>query len=80
MGSENLGAYYDRWNKLCNDLSDDEDDEARPLPARSGKPMIDPKDISVSFGTPMSEEEFKSRHKGMVPSAKCDLTPNRRHR
>ncbi len=70
MSSESLSTYYAKWDKLCSSWNDDEQDSERPK-QQADKPAIDPKDISVSFGTPMTEEEFKSRHKTMTRGSTC---------
>lgn len=64
MTKETLGEYYSKLDRICSTWSDDEE-EPQPPPPPKKKPMIDPKDLSVSFGTPMTEEEFRSRHKNV---------------
>ena len=53
MSNTSIGASYKKWDKWA-DMLDDED----PKPKHSGK--IDPKDLTVSFGKPLSEEEFRA--------------------
>ncbi len=76
MAPQTLGDYYNKWDRICSSWSDDEVEEPpRKKPPPQDKPMIDPKDISVSFGTPMTEEEFKSRHKNIQRSSSSMIGP-----
>lgn len=54
MPTASLNQHYDKWSQFCNEHDDD---------GNVKKPKLDPKDISVSFGKPLTEEEFKNRHK-----------------
>jgi hypothetical protein len=61
-----LDSYYKKWEALAKSLSaDDDDDDAVPskLPPLD---QIKPKDIGVTIGRPLSEEEFAAhqRRKG----------------
>jgi hypothetical protein len=49
--------YYAKWAKIMKDL---ETGEFAP-------DSIDPRDVSVQFGKPMTEEEFKNRTVGGQP-------------
>ena len=49
--------YYAKWAKIINDL---ETGEFTPE-------SIDPRDISVQFGQPLTEEQFKNRTVGGQP-------------
>lgn len=44
-----LDKYYKKWEKVAAELDDEE-----------AFKNIDPKDISVTLGRPMTEEEFKA--------------------
>lgn len=58
-----LDAYYKKWEAVAKDL---DAPEPRPVTAMLGDGTlsdIDPKQISVEFGKPLSEEEFHEYQK-----------------
>jgi hypothetical protein len=64
-----LDSYYKKWEALAKSLSAADSDAAVP----SALPPLDqikPKDIGVTIGRPLSEEEFAAhqRRKGGAPS------------
>ena len=72
-----LDSYYKKWEALAKSLSaaadSDDDPAAAAAAAPSALPPLDqikPKDIGVSIGRPLSEEEFAAhqRRKGGAPS------------
>ena len=69
-----LDSYYKKWEALAKSLSADSDDVAELASAAPSKlPPLDqikPKDIGVTIGRPLSEEEFAAhqRRKGGAPS------------
>jgi hypothetical protein len=66
-----LDSYYKKWEALAKSLSADTDDPA-VVPTNALPPLdrIKPKDIGVTIGRPLSEEEFAAhqRRKGGAPS------------
>lgn len=66
-----MSEYYKKWESICKDLCSD--DEETPRQAIKVKD-IDPKDITVGFGEPMTESEFKDRHKNMRRGAYSEVS------
>ena len=61
-----LDSYYKKWEALAKSLSADDDDPAAVPSKLPPLDQIKPKDIGVTIGRPLSEEEFAAhqRRKG----------------
>lgn len=67
MKNESLQEYYRKWERICNELEDTDVTPAPQKPNPGKVPLkIDPKDISMAFGDPMTEEEFRASQPNMV--------------
>jgi hypothetical protein len=56
---------YKKWEKYANKVAWADMEDGKPK--NTGSRSFDPKNVSVFFGEPMSEEEFKALHKGKSP-------------
>lgn len=70
--TSSLDSYYKKWEVLAKSLSAaaDADDPAAVPSALPPLDQIKPKDIGVTIGRPLTEEEFAAhqRRKGGAPS------------
>lgn len=66
MSSTTLGEYYDKWDAICRDLEVDDEPAVEKEPQQGILPngKLDMSKVSCGFGEPMTEAEFRSRHKG----------------
>ncbi len=67
-----LDSYYKKWESLAKSLDVSDDDAAAAAAAApvAAVPRIDPKDIGVTIGRPLTEAEFAARQRKGGPAPK----------